>query len=195
MEVKVEKIQRVSSILWKLLWVPLLGYPLFVCLAWLFPETEFVKSFSHVIAFYAPPSGDFHGNPVIRLDPALLSVGARGIGFAGSILDTLFVCAAAILGLKLLRLYQKGIIFSEENTRFMSGIGWCVLLYGVVGGLFVRALWGVASTFDNPIGQRFLTLSLSEGDFKLIFAGVFILLITWVMREGVKLQQEQELTV
>jgi hypothetical protein len=86
---------------------------------------------------------------------------------------------------RLLSLYEKGVIFSEANVREMKRLGTYLACYGILnvtadafysGGILPLTLLGfVASPW--------------------IVGGGAINIVAWIMDEGRKIQEEQELTV
>lgn len=85
-------------------------------------------------------------------------------------------------GLKLLRLFEKGILFHRETVRCIKILGGLTIISGVIELIFQIAL-------PNPEGRMMIT---GFGNF---FEGFFIFFIAWIMDEGRKIQEEQELTV
>lgn len=110
--------------------------------------------------------------------------------------------AAAITCYQLLYLYEKGIIFSARNVQLLGRIGGLAFSYGLLkvwspvlisawyawigasGSSLNPGLWGV-SWFTMPV---FLSSPW-------ILGGLFVAVISRIMDEGRKIQEEQELTV
>ena len=77
----------------------------------------------------------------------------------------------------LLDLFESGKFFTAQNVRYVTLLGWIVLIDWMVE----RLLDAVARALSlNPVG---------------LAAGLLIVLIAWIMDEGRKIQEEQELTV
>jgi len=92
----------------------------------------------------------------------------------------------AISFYRLLNLYEKGVIFSGANVSEMKRLGTYLAGYGI---LTVAA---------NVIYHRQILLPWTLLDVVLspwILAGVATYIIAWIMDEGRKIQEEQELTV
>jgi uncharacterized membrane protein HdeD (DUF308 family) len=88
----------------------------------------------------------------------------------------LFFAGAFVLN-RLLRLYATGKFFTGQNVGYIKWLGWIVLSDWVVEKL----LDAVENGFDpNPM--------------KLV-VGLLVILLAWIMDEGRKIQEEQELTV
>jgi hypothetical protein len=84
---------------------------------------------------------------------------------------------AGFILLRLFWLYSKGVIFSEKNITCIRVQGYCLII----------------SNFIDLEMQQFIrdsSVSLSP-----IILGLLIIFIAWIMDEGRKIQEEQELTV
>ncbi len=96
--------------------------------------------------------------------------------------------------IKLLSLYEKSEFFSEMNVRYIKNAGYLLFLSQMVNPFCNFAL-GFILTAYNPPGFRYASMSLTEWNLGLILTSVIIILMSWIMAEGVKLQIEQQLTV
>jgi hypothetical protein len=83
----------------------------------------------------------------------------------------------AILLNRLFKLYERGCFFAADNVR-------CIKILGLV-------------VIGDGLVQMILELLAPNAslDFSKLFIGGLILLIAWIMDEGRKIQEEQELTV
>ena len=95
---------------------------------------------------------------------------------------------------KLFELYEKIEIFSEKCVRHIRVFGW-MLLIGQLAYPFYCALMSLALTISNPPGHRMIVVALGLTQIWLILLASSILLISWIMEEGKKLQEEHEATV
>jgi hypothetical protein len=102
-----------------------------------------------------------------------------------------------ITGYQLLNLYEKEIIFSARNVRLLGRIGWLVFGYGLLGvsGQALFSTWhayvGVAGSLPNAVLRGVHAFLGSPW----IVGGLFLVMISHIMDEGRKVQEEQELTV
>ena len=105
--------------------------------------------------------------------------------------------AAGTTCYQLLNLYEKGVIFSARNVQLLGRIGYLAFSYGLLEA------WGpvLISTWSAWIGEFSPSLysaawgilvSLSS---PWIIGGLFLVVISYIMDEGRKIQEEQELTV
>jgi hypothetical protein len=89
---------------------------------------------------------------------------------------------------RLLNLYEKGVIFSAENASQIRRLGYLAMAYALLKAC-------------NPIflpNEGVFTIPTALINFLFspwFFTGCFIIIITWIMDEGRKIQEEQELTV
>lgn len=105
---------------------------------------------------------------------------------------------------RLFQLYERGLIFAAETIRCIKTLG----ILWVAGWAFTSALNFIPKPppIVMPLGSHpktgmnyhmgFFTFDFGTGmDFGPLLAGAVIILIAWIMDEGRKIQEEQELTV
>ena len=82
---------------------------------------------------------------------------------------------------------EKGIIFGAENVRCVRNIGWWLVAVPFLSMSFevTKIIWAVPTD---------CTVDLSNLPNDLL-KGFFVIFIAWIMDEGRKIQEEQELTV
>jgi len=127
--------------------------------------------------------------PSVSLGPGL-----RLLGF----LATMIPCGVLLYALTRLRrlfaLYRKGIIFDRQNVACYRDLGKALLCWS--GAAFVQTpLLSMIITLPNPPGTRLLMLGVGSGELDCLFLGGLVLLVSWVMDEGRRLDEEQALTV
>jgi hypothetical protein len=161
-KVRMERIQTVSGMLRMLIFISLIFTAYFwltFFFGWPVPfhdEFRIVTSQHHI---YTSPS---EMPPTI---PALVVV-RTGLGvFCVLVLNSLF------------RLYQRGIIFSAKNVRYIRFLGYYLMIDWIVN----YQLQSIPGDMD---------LSCTP-----LFAGLLVIFVAWIMDEGRKIQEEQELTV
>ncbi len=91
-------------------------------------------------------------------------------------------------------LYETGRIFTGQNVDCYRGLGRTLMVW-VACDIVNRTLLGIVLTLDNPPGKRLLVIGLDGGDFTGIFVGIAVLIISWVMDEARKMQEEQALII
>lgn len=95
---------------------------------------------------------------------------------------------------KLLNLYMKGEFFSKKSTLFYRAIVKIAFAWTFYNPVKLSLL-SIITTFDNPPGQRILTLTIKDQDIFHIFILGSFLVINSLMQEAYKLKKEQDLTV
>ena len=95
---------------------------------------------------------------------------------------------------RLFRLYENGLIFTERNVDCFRGLGRALVVW-VACHVARTTLLSIILTMNNPPGQRMVTVGLDSGDFTGVFVGVVVLIISWVMDEGRRIQEDQALIV
>jgi Protein of unknown function (DUF2975) len=102
----------------------------------------------------------------------------------------LSVTIYALMKLKVLfALYESGHIFTEDNVRCFRSLGRALMIW-VACDIVSRSLLGIVLTLDNPPGKRLLVLGMDGGDFTGLFVGTVVLIISWVMEEARKMQED-----
>lgn len=96
--------------------------------------------------------------------------------------------------IKLFGLYQRGGIFTINHTKQLRNIGTCLLVWPVFDFLYPILL---TLLFRSTGLSDSLPLVLSIGTDQLLklLVGLIIFVMSWIMMEGQRLQQEQELTI
>ena len=95
---------------------------------------------------------------------------------------------------RLFGLFSAGEIFTGNTVKYIRRTGW-TMLAGVALVPVQEALLTLVLTMHNPPGERMITISLQSTDLRdLLIAGI-IILVSWIMDEGRKLRETDELTV
>jgi hypothetical protein len=99
---------------------------------------------------------------------AILALGLLRLGLLAFCLVVLY---------KLFRLYELGILFSARNVRYVRLFGYYLFIDWIV--------LDQLETLTPP-----MALSCNQ-----LFIGLMIIFVAWILDEGRKIQEEQELTV
>lgn len=102
----------------------------------------------------------------------------------------LFVAAMLQLA-SLFGRFGRGQVLEEENAQRLTRVGWLLTAMGVATPL-TRGLQSVALTFDNPSGQKQLAITLDPGTFGALAAGAALVAFGLVLREAVRLADENQ---
>jgi hypothetical protein len=106
---------------------------------------------------------------------------------------------------KLFQFYERGLIFATETIRCIKTLGvLCVINWLFTSaGLVLKPLSppplpppGVTiKIVQSGFSMGFFSFSIAGINIGLLLAGIIIIIIAWIMDEGRKIQEEQELTV
>ncbi len=184
-QVRIKKVSRIFRGLFQVLF---LAVPVVHILAWI----------------YAPASIDISGNlgflvsvvpqGVKVLHP--LTMTTRIIGFLVSLPPIIFIECILYFLIKLFNLYTQGEIFSAQNVRYIKKTGYSLLWTQITSILCNGALSAILS-WGNPHGSgtRSLILTILPINITVILTAFLIILISWIMAEGCRLREEQQLTI
>lgn len=101
---------------------------------------------------------------------------------------------ALIFAAKLFECYEKGHYFSVETARKFGNIGKFFIL-SVLVSYPQELLFTFVSTMKEPAGERLIRITASNHDVTSIAMALMIIVVGWVMKEAVRLKQDQDLTV
>lgn len=96
--------------------------------------------------------------------------------------------------IQLFRIYEQGIIFSLEIVHKIRNIGYALLIGQLINPFYELAI-GYVLTINNPPGKGFLAVTLDQTNLGLMLTALLVLLISWIMTEGCRLSDEQQLIV
>jgi hypothetical protein len=113
-------------------------------------------------------------------------------------LVSLIPVSVAIFGLIALKdlfsLYEKAIFFTAENVKCFRRLGTSLISWVVANLIFVTAISAVIS-FNNAPGERVIVAQFGVTDIAMLLIGFVVVLVSWVMDEAVKLEDEHAYTV
>ncbi len=95
--------------------------------------------------------------------------------------------------IRLFKLYEQGVIFSMNNVRYIRNIGYALIGTQIINALY-QALMGFILTWRNPPGHRFSSITFDQTNLSIILVALMVILISWIMLEGYKIREEQQLT-
>lgn len=123
-----------------------------------------------------------------------LPVSARLMGFAVAMIPTGVAMAGTYYLIRLFELYEQGDIFKLTNVRCYKKLSQ-VLIGWFFASILCSSLLSVVLTLHHPPGQRMISLGLDSSEISTLLVGLILMVIAWVMEEGRKLQEDQDLTV
>jgi len=186
------RIQKVSAYLLSILNLLLIGVPIITGCLWMFMEVPLPKEAISEGLFFdlvKTPEG------VVNLSTVTWSPLSKFIGFTANLVGLLPI----LFGIYVLKLtfqnYKKGEIFNLINAKYYQYLGWLFFLDGLLIKPLSNMLMVLAVTLTNPPGHRYLQIEYGTPNLEVLFCGMIVLVISWVMAEASRLQQEQEFTI
>lgn len=146
---------------------------------------------------YAPTRGGFFNAiptsyQYLVMNPLPINTKIAGF-FVTSI--TLIIKLVVLYSLiKLFRLYERHEFFSAKNVLYIRYTGYALLVLEIVKPLTELVL-GFILTSGNPPGYRIATITFDDANIGVILVSLIIILNSWIMSEGCKLQEEQQLII
>lgn len=177
------KIRVVANILRYILLAIMITLPILHFLLWLCAD-PIQAATSSVVSVYWPTWTHIHANWKLSLLGGL-------IDSVGLIFDML-ICYFLV---RLFKLYSEGQIFSLDNVACFRNLGLAVL-FGKLATYIEQPLLSYVMTWmQNPNDAEFTVNFFRSTDLSVILFAVFLIIISWIMGEAVKLNEEQELTI
>lgn len=174
-----KKIQSLSRLLKWVSWTLVYTLPLFNAAFWIFDG--FPQS---ILNFQLFPLIE-GGTPLHELSHTL-----KFYGFLTTLIPIGMILLILIGVVKLLRSYEKLVLFSQECVRHFRKIGRLLLIGQIIYPLY-SALISLILTISNPPGSRMIVVSFGLHQMALFIVALAILLISYIMEEGYLLKQEQ----
>jgi hypothetical protein len=153
--------------------------PIFAIVFWLNPE----QMLSFGINPFPIPQAKVTFNTLSKI-----------LGFSISLIPTTVVMILFYRLSTLFKNYQMGKVFSQENVFCYKKLGKFLFLLACVNFL-CTGLMSVALSFQNPAGERFLSLSFGMPQIFPIIIGLVIIGISYVMEEAFRLAEDLRYTI
>lgn len=90
---------------------------------------------------------------------------------------------------RLFGLYRAGQVFTVANSRCLKMFAWTQIISGLLQPVIGAAL-SVIVSWNNPPGQRMLSITLDSNMVGTVLFGLLILIIAWVMGEASRVADE-----
>lgn len=182
-----DKIKNVSLFFRLLFQAMFIIYPIIIIVLWAKAPAPFIVGSSKI---------GFAMNIVPRNIPIIngITTTTKIYGFLITLIPTAIIEITLFFLIKLFRLYEKTEFFAIENVRYIKYIGYSILVGQILNPFHQALLTGVL-TWNNPQDQRYAILNFDGMNIALILMALLIILISWIMAEGVKLQEEQKYIV
>lgn len=183
------RIQKLSQIMIYILNCLLVLIPLSTISVWVFNQwSTWAVIFSKSMTIETPDG-------MINIANLTLTPLQQMIGISGSFMGLLPLLLGAIMLKKLFQNYKVGCIFTLENAGRYKKLGALFFLHAFIAQPLQGLLYVLAITLSNPPGHRFISIGFGTPNLETIFCGILVIIISWVMAEAQKLQDDQHLTI
>lgn len=176
----------------------LIGLPIVLVLAWLVAPNSLIllNGFIKFDAIPASYSGLHHyvNGSEQKILLHALTMQEKCLGFLLSLIPTFIQMYVVYMLIKIFSLYSQGEIFSAHHVRYTRIIGYALLLGQLIEPIY-QFVMGIILTLHNPPGYRFAAITLDQTNIGLVLTALLLILISWILNEGFKLQQETQLTI
>lgn len=186
------KIQKISSYMIIILTGLLIWFPLFAVLGSYFIDAQLVKSFLNNSMYPSVIHTDFGDINMVTMTWTLLS---KSLLFLSYVVGNI----PFYIGLIVLRLifvnYRNNHIFTISNATLYKYLGSLFFIDAFITTPISGMFSVLAATINNPPGQRLISIGFGTTTLETLFCGIVIIVISWVMLEASKLDEDQKLTV
>lgn len=186
------RIQTVSSYLVTIFNLLLFILPIASVLSWFYIDTPFIQQWISKGILFTPvqtPAG------IVYLDKVSWTPLTKTLGLASELIELLPFFISLFILKSIFKNYQNSKIFTTQNARSYKHLGWLFLAHACLAKPLSDLLLVGATTLSNPPGQRYLSFGLGTPNLESVFCGSILLVISWIMLEASKLQDEQTLTI
>jgi len=123
-----------------------------------------------------------------------VSITTRALAFVASLIPVGIIMLGLHLLIGLFKNYQRGSIFTLENSNTYKRLGYC-LLFWVFGNVLYGALLSVILSSNGTQENRVLTLTLTGPDLLPLILASIIIVISQIMTEAQKIADEHNQTI
>lgn len=123
-----------------------------------------------------------------------LLLNTRFFAFIVSLLPTAVFMLGVYYLIQLFCLYERGKLFTLHNAMYIRKLGMLFFAWVLIGFPY-EALLSLVVSLNNGPGKHVIAISFGNPDITAIITGALVLLLSWIMQEGYKLQEEHAYTV
>lgn len=189
------KIQRISSLLIKVLNLLLILVPMYLVMQWFFYGRQATELSNFINYFGSIERIVNTSDAYIDINTLPWTFGLKVFGFCADLIGLLPFIISLVLIKKLFINYKEGNIFTKENAVIYRNVG---IIY-LIDALFVKSLSDTLLTLvvsiANPLGPKFIGISFVAANLTTLFYGILVIIVSWVMLEASKIHDENQFTI
>lgn len=96
--------------------------------------------------------------------------------------------------IQLFKLYAKNTIFDLNNVTLIKKIG-ITFIVQAIANIIIQPVLSIVLTMDAPPGGHVIAIGVGSHEVSNFVIGFIVVLISWIMEEGRKLEEEKQLTI
>jgi hypothetical protein len=188
-----DRIKRISKWIQRVIYFLLPTLPLAIVLKWLLLPESALRAFlipMHITARYAQQC---HQALTDTCSPFTLM--SRLLGACASLWSLLPLLVGLLVLKRLASAYYRGEIFTLANARSYRTLGLVFFIDALLIKPLHQALLSLAVTLNNPPGSRVIAIAFGTQNINMLLLGGLLIFISWIMIQGHRLQEENDLTV
>lgn|SRR3990167_8408505 len=181
-----QKIQQVSKFFRWLFQIMCIALPVLLVIFWVnAPSPIELVRHAFVINYIPESIKIFH----------TLSDRERFFGFLISLMPLAVNLFILYFLIQLFKLYEKCEIFSLKNVQYIKYIGYTLLIGQFIINPVYEAILSAMLTWHNPQGERMAMISFTGTNLGIVLTALLIILISWIMAEGYKINEDRKYTI
>ena len=161
---------------------------LFIALIFIIPLTEFML---WLLYNQLPNNHFFLLHDQVQGE---LSLSVRMQLFLASLIPIGILTYGVFILTKLFGLYEKKIVFSAKNVRHYRRLG-VVAISWVISKVIYLPICSIIISFHQSDNKLSISLGLQSVDLFVLVTGAIVILVSWIMDEARRLEEEQAYTV
>lgn len=198
-EKDMNRIKNVSLFFRLVFQIIFIALPIFLIISWVYAPNELML-LAGVIKLNAIPAtySGMHTYTAQGIQEKAilhtLTVGEKSLGCLVSALPMMIEMFILYSLIKLFKLYEKGEVFSINHVGYIRNIGYALLIGQLIEPVY-QFVMGLVLTLNNPPHHRYAAITLDQTNIGILLTALLVILISWIMAEGCKLREEQQLTI
>lgn len=187
-------IQKASSYLSLFLKFLIIFLPIYTVIQWIFIHVDLHTNpllgfFGCIQNSVETPEG------LVTLSRVQWNSLLKFMGFSADLLGKLPFLISLYYLIQIFQNYKTNKIFTYQNAQLYRKLGFIYLIDALIIKSLSNTLLVFAVTMTNPPGHRYISVSFGTPNLASLFYGSLVIIISWVMLEAFKMQEEQELIV
>ena len=167
---------------------------LIVFLPWVFIDTSFIQDLLKE-GYIMQPVLINESIGVIELWKMKWTLLNQSMAVAADMISLLPIYISLFILRKIFTNYIKGAVFTIDNAKYYKILGTLFFAYGLIAEPLSHTVKILALTIENGAGKRILALGFGTPNLGALFCGLIVILVSLVVQEASKINDENSYTV